>query len=135
MFVHWSASKIGDCMSRSPEALFETGSVNLGLKCACRLYCKNVTGNPMTTQYYKRHFDETRTEQSDSWGTCDFYFETNQNGEILRQIEVYENGKTLKYSGQFTKDEFGFLADQPIDLSNFERFSITKNDFEFQWQK
>jgi len=89
----------------------------------------------MTTHYYKRRFDETRTEQSESWGTCDYYFETNQDGEVLRQIEVYENGKTLKYSEQFIEDEFGFLTDQPLDLPDFKNFSITKNDFEFQWQK
>ena len=94
-----------------------------------------VSGNPMTTQYYKRHFEEVRTKNSESWGTCEYYFETNQVGEVLRQIEVYENGKTLKYSEQFIEDEFGFLADQPLDLFDFEKFAITKNDFEYQWQK
>jgi hypothetical protein len=89
----------------------------------------------MTTQYYKRHFDEPRTEHAEVWGTCDYYFETNQNGEVLRQIEVYENGKTLKYDDKFIEDKFGFLADQPLDLSDFENFAITKTDFELQWQK
>ncbi len=89
----------------------------------------------MTTRYYKRHFDETGTEQSEDWGTCDYYFETNQDGEVLRQIEVYANGKTLKYSEQFIEDEFGFLADQPLDLFDFEKLAINKTDFELQWQK
>ena len=96
---------------------------------------RNVSGNPMTTQYYKRHFDEPRTEQSEVWGTCVYFFETNQDGEVLRQIEVYENGRTLKYDEEFIEDEFGFLADQPLDLIDFEKFAITKPDFEFQWQK
>ena len=89
----------------------------------------------MKTLYYKRHFNEIRTEKSETWGTCDFYFETNQNGQILRQIEVYENGKELKYSEEFIEDEYGFLADQPIDLLDFENFVINKSDFEYQWQK
>ena len=89
----------------------------------------------MTTQYYRRHFNEIRTEKSENWGTCDYYFETNQDGEVLRQIEVYENGKTLKYAEAFIEDEFGFLADQPLDLSDFENFAIYKTDFELQWQK
>jgi hypothetical protein len=88
----------------------------------------------MTTQYYKRHFDETRTEKSELWGTCDYYFETNLNGDILRQIEVYENGKRLKYSEKFIEDEFGFLGDQSIDLLEFKKFEITETDFEVQWQ-
>lgn len=89
----------------------------------------------MTTHYYKRHFDEIRTEKSEIWGACDYYFETNESGEVLRQIEIYQNNKTLKYSEQIIEDEFGSLADQSIDLLDFEKFAITKNDFEYQWQK
>ena len=48
---------------------------------------------------------------------------------------VYENGKKLKYSEEFIEDEYGFLADQPIDLLDFENFIINKSDFEYQWQK
>jgi hypothetical protein len=88
----------------------------------------------MTTLFYKRHFDEVRTEKFEIWGTCIYFFETNQNGEILRQIEVYENEKRLKYSEEFIEDEFGFLADQKIDLSEFEEYTISKNDFEHQWK-
>ena len=88
----------------------------------------------MTTLYYKRHFDEIRTEKFEIWGTCIYFFETNQNGEILRQIEVYENEKRLKYSEDFIEDEFGFLADQKIDLSEFEEYAISKIDFEHQWK-
>ena len=95
----------------------------------------DVSCNPMTTLYYKRHFDEKRTENSEEWGTCDYYFETNKSGEILRQIEVYENGKRLKYSDQLIEDDFGFLGDQPIDLLEFEKFIIDKNDFDLQWQQ
>ena len=58
----------------------------------------------MTTQYYNRHFDEPRTEQSEVWGTCEYYFETNQEGEVLRQIEVYENGKKVKQSKKYDPD-------------------------------
>jgi hypothetical protein len=86
-------------------------------------------------QYYKRHFEEIRIEKSGHWGTCDFYFETDQNGEVLRQVEIYENGKRLKYSEEMIEDEFGFLTDQPIDLLEFEAFTIDKNDFIYQWQR
>jgi len=85
--------------------------------------------------YYKRHFEEIRIEKSELWGTCDFYFETDQNGEVLRQMEIYENGKQLKYSEEMIEDEFGFLTDQPIDLLEFEAFAIDKNDFEDEWKR
>lgn len=87
----------------------------------------------MTELYYKRHFNENRIEKSETWGTCIYYFESNHKGEILRQIEIYENGKRLKYSEEFIEDEFGFLADQTIKLLEFEEYAINKNDFEYQW--
>lgn len=89
----------------------------------------------MTTLYYKRHFDESRIEKFETWGTCDYYLESNQTGEILRQIEVYENGERLKYSKELIEDEYGFLADQKIDLLEFGKFAINKKDFEYQWEK
>jgi hypothetical protein len=87
----------------------------------------------MKELYYKRHFNEIRTENFEIWGTCIYYFESNQKGEILRQIEIYANGKRLKYSEEFIEDEFGFLADQTINLLEFEEYEINKNDFEYQW--
>ena len=95
----------------------------------------DVTSNPMTTLYYKRHFNESRIEKFETWGTCDYYLESNQKGEILRQIEVYENRKILKYSEELIEDQFGFLADQKIDLLEFEKLTINKKDFENQWGK
>lgn len=89
----------------------------------------------MTKLYYKRHFNESRIEKFETWGNCDFYFESNQKGEILRQIEVYENGRRLKYSEEIIEDEFGFLSDQKIDLLEFEKFTINKKDFEYQWEQ
>lgn len=88
----------------------------------------------MDILYFKRYFDESRIEKSENWGTCIYYFEANFNGEILRQIEIYENGKVLKYSHEFIEDEYGFLADQEIDLLEFKEFSISKSEFEDQWK-
>lgn len=101
----------------------------------CNFIYFGINGKPMTIQYYKRHFEENRIENSELWGACDYYFETNQDGEVLRQIEVYENGKRLKYSEQMSEDEFGFLTDQALDLVDFEEFAINQNDFEHQWQR
>ena len=89
----------------------------------------------MIMLYFKRKFDESRVEDGEVWGTCIYYFETNGGGEVIRQIEVYEKGKRLKYSEEVIEDKFGFLADQAIDVSEFEKFAITKDDFEFQWRE
>ncbi|AUX17059.1 hypothetical protein V8245_13825 [Flavobacterium columnare] len=89
----------------------------------------------MPNLYFKRHFKEIRIEQNEIWGSCDYYLETNQYGEVLRQIEFYKNGKKLKYSTSFIEDDYGFLADQPIDLKEFTHFSIDKDYFEIKWKK
>ena len=88
----------------------------------------------MIRLYFKRYFREQRIVKSKNWGTCIYYFESNQEEEIIRQIEVYENGEKLKYSEEFIEDEYGFLADQRIDLIEFEGFIINKDDFEYQWE-
>ena len=84
--------------------------------------------------YYKRNWNEPRGDQYDSWGKSIWYFETDNNGEVLRQIEVYENGKILKYGNQNIEDEFGGLANQNIDLTEFLEFSIEKEEFENNWK-
>jgi len=84
--------------------------------------------------YYKRNWNETRGDQYDSWGKSIWYFETDNNGKVLRQIEIYDNGKVLKYDNQNIEDEFGGLADQNIDLTEFVKFSIEKEEFENKWK-
>ena len=85
-------------------------------------------------KYFKRNWNETRGDQYDSWGKSVWFFETDINGEVLRQIEAYENGKVLKYDNQNVEDEFGGLADQNLDLIEFEEFSIEKEEFENKWK-
>ncbi|WP_299797155.1 hypothetical protein [uncultured Maribacter sp.] len=85
-------------------------------------------------KYYKRNWNETRGDQYNSWGKSIWYFETNNNGEVLRQIEAYDNGKVLKYNNQNIEDEYGRLADQNLDLTEFVEFSIEKEEFENKWK-
>ena len=85
-------------------------------------------------KYFKRNWNETRGDQYDSWGKSVWFFETDNNGEVLRQIEVYDNGKVLKYDNQNIEDEFGMLADQNLDLTEFNEFAIEKEEFENKWK-
>ena len=71
-------------------------------------------------KYFKRNWNETRGDQFDNWGKSIWLFETDNNGEVLRQIEVYENGKVLKYDNQNIEDKLGALTDQNLDLIEFE---------------
>jgi hypothetical protein len=86
--------------------------------------------------YYKRQWGETTGERlTDSWGTSTYYFEIDGDNFVLRQIQIFENGKGLKYSRDFIQDDYGALADQPLDLDDFARFKIEKTEFEEAWAK
>ena len=84
--------------------------------------------------YYKRHWDETTGDDlTDSWGTSTYYFEIGADNYPTRQIQVFENGKALKYHDNYTDDNYGGLGDQPLDIEEFEEFKIDQSEFEKIW--
>jgi hypothetical protein len=86
--------------------------------------------------YFKRHWDETTgNPKTDTWGKSFYYFETDIEGDVLKQIVVYDNGKTLKYSHLHLEDEFGGLAEQGLDLTDTGYTPLSKNDFYTLWNK
>lgn len=84
-------------------------------------------------RYFKRYWDEDRGNEHAAWGCSWWYFESDESGVVLRHIEVYDNGPTLHYSTLKPTDEFGFLADQPLEFNDFARFETTKDEFELAW--
>lgn len=86
------------------------------------------------TQYFKRNWNETTGDElTDSWGTSTYYFETDLDLNIIRQIQVFQNGRVLKYHQEFMEDEFGMLSDQQLDKDEFEEFSIDNSEFTDTW--
>ena len=83
--------------------------------------------------YFKRAWNDTRGDNYDYWGTSIWYFETEKNGVVIRQIEVYENGPSTKYCMANKKDKYGELSWYPLDLVNFQSFKIKKIEFERVW--
>jgi len=86
------------------------------------------------TRYFKRPWDDTTgAPLTDDWGTSVFYFETNLTGEVLRQLEVFANGKRIKYTTDYLEDEYGGLSEVPLDLVEFKGYEIAKDEFEEAW--
>ncbi|WP_299673080.1 hypothetical protein [uncultured Polaribacter sp.] len=50
-------------------------------------------------------------------------------------MEVYENGKALKYDQKKLEDEYGGLGDQKLDLDEFFDFEITEQEFKKHWNE
>ena len=86
-------------------------------------------------KYFKREWNETRGDEFDSWGTSIWYLEVGTDGYPIRQMELYENGNRLKYDSNKTFDDYGGLGDQALDIQEFERFEIGKDEFEQEWRK
>ena len=50
-----------------------------------------------------------------------------------RQIEVYTNGRVLRYDRQHIEDEFGGLSEAALDAAEFAPFAIAQSVFEQVW--
>lgn len=92
----------------------------------------------MSFRYFKRRWDELRGDDYDNWGTSMWYFEMDADNYVTRQIEVYDNGKILKYDELHVEDEYGGLAEKAFDkeeLVDFEPCLISRDEFEVAWAK
>lgn len=86
-------------------------------------------------RYLKRHWNEGRGDEYDSWGTSWWFFEVDDSGGVIRQAELYEVGRLLRYSRVHAEDEFGALADSSLDVADAEYTSISQDEFESVWNR
>lgn len=86
-----------------------------------------------STYYFKRKWDKpTGEDMTNSWGKSTYYFETDNQFNVLRQIQIFENGKVLKYDLDYIDDKFGGLAESPIEMDGFN--TISKDEFDQLWE-
>lgn len=84
--------------------------------------------------YYKRDWDETTGDElTDNWGTSIYYFEIGSDNYPIRQIQLFSNGKALKYNDELIGDDYGGQSDQLFDTEEFQPFKIDKSEFESVW--
>jgi hypothetical protein len=83
--------------------------------------------------YFKRFWDEPRADEYEDWGCSWWYFEVGKAGNVIRQIERYDNGVSLRYCAEHSDDEFGGLAKRPLDLSEFFDFESSQETFDSTW--
>ncbi|PZP38665.1 MAG: hypothetical protein DI598_20505 [Pseudopedobacter saltans] len=90
----------------------------------------------MNLRYFKKIWNESTGEElTDSWGRSIYYFETDENLNVIKQIQKFVNGKILNYDEQNLEDDFGFLTDQPLELDDFIDNEISKAEFYDVWNK
>lgn len=84
-------------------------------------------------KYFKRNWDESRGDEFDHWGASRWYFETSDTGDVTRQVEIYSNGPTIRYDELNLEDQYGGLAEKPLNIEEFIDFKIQKDEFEIAW--
>lgn len=99
-----------------------------------RLHIQSRSGNlAWMPAYYRRPWNETPGGAYDAWGASTWYFEVDDDGSVLRQVEKYDHGPTLGYGPDLEQDEWGFLTFDPIDVAEFEPYLTDAQDFDAAW--
>lgn len=89
----------------------------------------------MRKRYFKKFWNETTGDElTDSWGKSTYYFETDENYNVLKQIQVFENKKILKYDEQNFEDQYGFLTDRPLEIEDLGDSELSEIDFYKIWK-
>ena len=82
-------------------------------------------------KYYFWHWDESRGDDYDNWGTSDWYYEIAYDESYNRVIQIYQSGDALFFSRDHSEDKYGFLpegsfgnceyGEQPISAEAFNK--------------
>ena len=85
-------------------------------------------------KYVKRYWDESTGEiWTNYWGTSTFYFELDDDGTVLRQVQEFERQQYLKYELDYPDDKLGALTEVPIDPTELDFKEIPQALFEEKW--
>jgi hypothetical protein len=64
----------------------------------------------MDGRFYRRRWEESRGDEFDAWGHSFWYFEVDNDGWPVRQVEVYDTGPVLRYGPGHEEDQYGGLG-------------------------
>jgi hypothetical protein len=85
-------------------------------------------------RYFKYHWNESRGDAHDDWGTPWWYIEVADDGYVERQVEQYASGACLTYDRAYIEDEFGGLAEKPIEPEDWRVLQpFSAPEFEAVW--
>lgn len=88
----------------------------------------------MELRWYRRRWEESRGDAFASWGATTYFFEVGPDGWPLRQVEVYDDGPTLRYGPDHPEDEFGQLGHDRLDRDeNWTPWTIPVEVFSEAW--
>ncbi|GAB4475935.1 MAG: hypothetical protein Kow00124_17550 [Anaerolineae bacterium] len=82
-----------------------------------------------------RYYSIDMEDSYANWGSLTLMYEVDEEGEVLRQIEVYKSGRVLFYDQEHEEDEYGSLSEPLHEHERYMRqFEISSKDFERAWR-
>ena len=86
-------------------------------------------------RFYRRRWDESRGDAFDAWGHSVWYFEVDDAGWPVRQVEVYDTGPVLRYGPEHEEDQYGGLGRASLNdpEGDWSQFVVTRDVFERVW--
>jgi hypothetical protein len=84
-------------------------------------------------RYFRYEWNASRGDEFADWGSAVLWNEMAEDGYVVRQLEVYENGVVLKYDALHLEDKYGFLSDQPLEPEKYGVPEVSAEAFEAAW--
>lgn len=96
---------------------------------------KEIEANEGKSFFYHRKFDKYwGAGPAADWGAFNQFFETDYIGNIIRQVQLFENGHVLKYDRTNQGDEFGQIGDMPLYREGWRKYKVPQKEFMNAWQ-
>lgn len=70
----------------------------------------------------------------DSWGSSTLFFETSPEGQVLRELMIFEDGRVLKYDTEHSRDIYGQMSDGLHEINTFDHLEIPPHVFDIAWR-
>jgi len=82
-------------------------------------------------KHFKRSIDgDDIVERPAGWGRSAIYFETSEEGFVIRQIQTFESGVVLAYDDSHYRDDYGWRWE--IDIHPEPPVTVPVTSKEFQ---
>lgn len=83
-------------------------------------------------KYFKAEYAEGRQKHTD-WGSVIVYYETTDDFAPSRQVEIFQNGNSLKYDTSNDTNQFGVLQVNGLKLAQSNGKPVDKGEFDQFW--
>ncbi|MCA8988556.1 MAG: hypothetical protein KDA78_12985 [Planctomycetaceae bacterium] len=84
-------------------------------------------------QYFSREWNPPSDELCQTWGPAKYLFEVHSDGNVSRQIQLYENGLFILYDEICPEDQYGSRSSAKLDFQEFEPFQFSRDEFFNAW--